>query len=166
MIQDSGKTNLTAYPVPAELSERAQGYWKEIMSAVAFGFFSAADLPLLRNYCKTLALIDAIFEEIGSDGEHEEFVLQTERGAYQANPIYSVLNTHQHLAAQLAVRLRLTPKSRYEESPEEREKGEKNAVGSGGRGSRDGLFGLQGYVDEQRQEAAGQTKPTSKRTRH
>lgn len=164
MAEKTGQTNLTAYPPPAGLSERAQAYWKEIMNAVAFGFFSAADLPLLRNYCKTLALIDAIFDEIGSDGEREEFVLQTERGAYQANPIYSVLNTHQHLAAQLAVRLRLTPKSRYEESPEEREKGEKSAVGSGGRGARDGLFGLQGYVDEQRKEGS-QAKP-GKRTRH
>ena len=109
-------------------------------------------------------MLDRAFEQIGTDGEAEDFVLQTDRGAYQANPIYSVISNMQHLVAQLATRLRLTPKSRYEESPKDKEDAEKGVAGSGGGGAREGLIGLQGYRDAQRQEA--DAPKAGKRTRH
>lgn len=157
-------TNLTAFPPHVDLSPRAAAHWKEIMDSVPFGFFTAADLPLLRNYCRTLAMLDRAFEQIGTDGDAEDFVLQTDRGAYQANPIYSVISNMQHLIAQLATRLRLTPKSRYEESPKDKGDAEQRTVESGGGGARAGLIGLQGYIDGQRQEDS--PPKSGRRTRH
>lgn len=76
---------------PARLSPSARTVWKELSSAVPSGHFVAGDLQMVEAYCTLMAYL---------------------RAAWAANDQTAALRLTQPITT-LAVKLRLTPSSRY-----------------------------------------------------
>jgi P27 family predicted phage terminase small subunit len=96
--------------VPADFDEAQTARWKGIVDSLAADFFRPADVPLLRAYVIAATFFDDAAKRMKVDG----IVLQNERGNWQAHPAHAVLTSQASAMAQLAVKLRLCPSSRYQ----------------------------------------------------
>lgn len=102
-----------ARPEPwPNLSEPEAAYWRNIVESLPATWFRPSDLPLLAAYCKAAARHDAAVARL----ETEEPVIENVRtGGQQPNANFKIIGQSCMLMAQLAVRLRLCPSSRYDE---------------------------------------------------
>jgi P27 family predicted phage terminase small subunit len=96
---------------PDHLSERELNEWHSIVDSLPADWFRPADISLLAAYCTASAIYKEAREAIE---EHGIMIKDESRGRYYANPAQTLLSTQASAMAQLAVKLRLCPSSRYE----------------------------------------------------
>jgi len=93
---------------PAHLSEDAQTYWAQIISAMPPDFYAPADLAVLAAFCEAAALHKRAILMIREDGE----ISTGPTGAPYQSPWVSILNTQTKIIATLGDRLGLSPAAR------------------------------------------------------
>lgn len=98
-------------PAPDWLNESESIEWRGIVDSLPADYFRPADGPLLAAYCVAAALHKDARAEITRDGTSVE----DDRGRRQMNPAVTVLQYQAGTMAQLSVKLRLAPSSRYTE---------------------------------------------------
>jgi len=96
--------------VPADFDDAQRARWKEIVDSLSADFFRPADVPLLRAYVIAATFFDDAAKRMKDDG----IVLKSDKGNWQAHPAHAVLTSQASAMAQLAVKLRLCPSSRYQ----------------------------------------------------
>jgi phage terminase small subunit len=101
----------TKHPPPDLLSERAAEIWIEIIEPLPADHFFASDLPILREYCETLATI----ERLRHRWDGEATIIKS-NGDEVVAPVLTAINRNQTAAAQFAGKLRVCPSSRLSAS--------------------------------------------------
>jgi phage terminase small subunit len=92
-------------PPPSELTTLERKFWSEAMAGMPAGWFSVETLPLLRLFCRYLAIsevaMNALNEIAITKMTAKEFKFQT-----------SLANSATTMVVKLANELQMTPKSR------------------------------------------------------
>lgn len=98
-------------PGPPELLPAAEAaHWVSIVRNLPADWFRAADLPVLGAYCRAIALLEKVSEEL----QGARLVLTADNGREYKNPLLTIQNTTALQLCTLAAKLRLTPSSRYD----------------------------------------------------
>lgn len=90
-------------PAPKGMPTRARQLWTDIVATLPADYFTASDLPLLRQYCIASHLAEEAEEAISKDGAVME---------NRPHPMLKVLDAQTASMARLATKLRLCPSSR------------------------------------------------------
>jgi len=111
------------FPVPSEYKRKPihKKLWEDLMSSVPSTWFLAGEIPLIKAYINTLAKLEAAQAQMFE----EPILIENARGNAQANPYFGVVAQMQSTCTQMAVKLRLTPSSRFD--PSRAEKARKDA---------------------------------------
>lgn len=94
---------------PDDLDTNERLEWVEIVNSLPADYFRPADVSLLAAYCTARAFYKAAALEMKRDG----IVLMDERGKRYSHPAHAILQSQASAMAQMAVKLRLCPSSRY-----------------------------------------------------
>lgn len=98
-------------PPPPQLTEAQCALWEQITNSLPADFFRPGDVPLLAAYCKAWHFYLLAAGEVEANG----VTVEDANGRRVANPAQGMLVTQASAMAQLSVKLRLSPSSRYSE---------------------------------------------------
>lgn len=98
-------------PPPEHLTPPQAEEWRQIVDSLPADYFRPGDAPLLAAFC----VASAFYKKAAQMMEEEGLVLEDDRGRRQAHPAASILTTQASSMAQMSVKLRLAPSSRYSE---------------------------------------------------
>jgi P27 family predicted phage terminase small subunit len=96
---------------PAHLSEAQAAEWSLIVNSLPADFFRPSDVPLLGSFC----VASAFYKEAAAMIQAEGIVLEMDNGRKYPHPAKDLLTSQASAMAQMAVKLRLCPSSRYTE---------------------------------------------------
>jgi len=85
--------------------------WQLIVNSLPADFFRPSDVPLLGSFCVASAFYKAAAKMIQDEG----IVLEMDNGRRYPHPAKDMLTSQASAMAQMAVKLRLCPSSRYSE---------------------------------------------------
>lgn len=103
------KTDFKRYPAtPEELSQASQALWVSITRQFRSDHFSAADLALLLEFCRSSELIDECNEIVRREGS----IVQTPQGI-KSHPAIQIRNGEIRNMATIGTKLRLPLSSRF-----------------------------------------------------
>lgn len=98
-------------PAPDHLTQQQVEEWVSIVDSLPADYFRPGDVPLLGAYC----IAATFYKRAAADIESRGMSLQDDRGREYVNPTHSILTSQASAMAQMAVKLRLCPSSRYTE---------------------------------------------------
>lgn len=94
---------------PAGLTKEELKEWNDIVQSLPADYFRPADIPLLSTFCTA----SAFYKQCKRIVDEEGLILTNERGNSYKNPATDIMQSQAATMAQLAVKLRLCPSSRY-----------------------------------------------------
>jgi P27 family predicted phage terminase small subunit len=94
---------------PDHLNYAQAEEWQAIVDSLPADYFRPADAPLLAAYC----ISSSFHKQAAKDLETNGFYERSESGRCFPNPASAIMNSAACSMAQLAVKLRLCPSSRY-----------------------------------------------------
>jgi P27 family predicted phage terminase small subunit len=97
---------------PVYLTPEQKKEWRAITNSLPADYFKPSDVPLLAAFCCAATFYKQAAAEVARDGVTVEVV---GKGRRMAHPAANMLVTQSSAMAQLAVKLRLCPSSRYDE---------------------------------------------------
>jgi P27 family predicted phage terminase small subunit len=100
---------------PGHLTVAQAVEWRQIVDSLPADYFRPGDVPLLSAFC----VASAFYKRAAADLEKRGLTLEEDRGRLgrheMVNPSHQVLSSQASAMAQMAVKLRLCPSSRYSE---------------------------------------------------
>ena len=96
---------------PAHLSAAQAEEWSNIVDSLPADYFRPGDIPLLAAYC----MASTFYKRAAADMEARGMTMMDDKGREYVNPSHQVLTSQASAMAQMAVKLRLCPSSRYSE---------------------------------------------------
>ena len=96
---------------PDHLTPDQAAEWRSIVDSLPADYFRPGDVSLLSAYVTA----SVFYRRASADMEARGMTLMDERGREYVNPSHSVLTSQASAMAQMAVKLRLCPSSRYTE---------------------------------------------------
>ena len=106
---------------PDHLTEDEVAEWHAIVDSLPADYFRPADIPLLAVFCTASAIYKIARAEVYAEG----ITLINERGNSCKNPATDIMAQQASAMAQVAVKLRLCPSSRYSEKQAATKAGDK-----------------------------------------
>jgi len=97
---------------PDHLNESQADEWHQIVSSLPADYFRPGDVPLLAAFCTA----SAFYKEAQRLMQEQGLVLIDDRGISRAHPASQILTAQASSMAQMAVKLRLCPSSRYDKN--------------------------------------------------
>ncbi len=94
---------------PKALTRAQRKEWSAIVDSLPADFFRPSDVPMLAAFCVSAAL----YAEAAALIERDGMLLTAENGRKYAHPAKDFLTATGAAMAQMAVKLRLCPSSRY-----------------------------------------------------
>jgi P27 family predicted phage terminase small subunit len=85
--------------------------WRSIVDSLPANYFRPGDAPLLAAYC----IAAAFYKAAAADMQARGLTMVDDKGREYVNPAHQVLTSQASSMAQMAVKLRLCPSSRYSE---------------------------------------------------
>lgn len=95
------------FPYPAELNQEHKAYWLELVNSFPKGYFTAADIPTLKIYCRAAHDVDRCNKLIEEEGD----VIMGGKGP-TINPRVRVRKVSEDLIMTIATKFRAQPASR------------------------------------------------------
>jgi phage terminase small subunit len=122
----------TAPPSPFTMGTRQDWHWRRITGAVVPDYFMAGDLPLLEAYCKTIVQHEQVSVECEKAVLAGRYTVLSAQGSEQVNPIFRLAESLARQMSSLAVKLRLSASTRYDDKKAGRLKGKADEGGAAG----------------------------------
>jgi P27 family predicted phage terminase small subunit len=94
---------------PDHLDEQELDEWNSIVESLPADYFRASDISLLAAYCCASAIYKLANKELKKGG----LTMMADNGRIYANPAASIMQQQASAMAQMSVKLRLAPQSRY-----------------------------------------------------
>jgi len=96
---------------PKDLTDAQRKQWRSIVNSLPADYFRPSDVSLLRAYCIASAMLADAADEIGRDG----ITIDNGHGRRVPHAAVHVMSAATAAMAQMAVKLRLCPSSRYDD---------------------------------------------------
>lgn len=96
---------------PSYLTAEQLEEWRSIINSLPADYFRPGDAPLLAAYCVAATL----YKRAAKDMEQRGITFVDDRGREVVNPAHQILTSQASALAQMSMKLRLCPSSRYSE---------------------------------------------------
>lgn len=95
------------FPYPAELNDEHRAYWLELVNSFPKGYFTSADIPTLKIYCRAAHDVDRLNKMIEEEGD----VIMGGKGP-TINPRVRIRKISEDLIMTITTKFRAQPASR------------------------------------------------------
>lgn len=123
-LQAALKPEVPCFPWPDDLPEEQRATWTDIVNTKTCDYWTRGDLPLLRMYCRCVADVERLTNEIMEEGE----LIRNAKGNAVVNPKAVLRGFAEARLMTLATKLRMQPSSRVDPKTETRSNVRKKAA--------------------------------------
>lgn len=123
-LQAALSPDVPCFPWPEDLPEDQRSTWTDIVNTKTCDYWTRGDIPLLRMYCRAVADIERLTNDIEEEGE----IVRNGKGNPVVNPKVVVRGFAEGRLMTLATKLRMQPSSRVDPKTETRSNIRKKAA--------------------------------------